>query len=157
MIHTTFDSLLLGALGRSTQGCVKGCSDAVCAMRLSSCAYLEVSSFKFTEGDPDHQPFKILDACLEKRELWLVVQHGLRDHSAECKHGESSILELANLVLLQGRGVLAEAKGIKRERRAINQTGGVQGPAAGRGAAPDGAAGRGGRGTAADTGAEAEK
>ena len=45
----------------------------------------------------------------------------------------------------------AAAKGIKRERRAINQTGGVQGPAAGR------AAGAGGRGGAADTGAEAEK
>jgi hypothetical protein len=48
----------------------------------------------------------------------------------------------------------AAAKGIKRERRAVNQPEGVQGPNAGRGAA---AGGRGGRGTAADTGAEAEK
>ena len=53
----------------------------------------------------------------------------------------------------------AAAKGITRERRAINQPGGVQGAGAGRAAAagPAGAAGRGGRGTAADTGAEAEK
>jgi hypothetical protein len=48
----------------------------------------------------------------------------------------------------------AAAKGIKRERRAINQAGGVQGPAAGRAA---GAGPAGGRGGAADTGAEAEK
>ena len=51
----------------------------------------------------------------------------------------------------------AAAKGIKRARREINQPGGVQGAGAGRGAAAGGAAGRGGRGTAADTGAEAEK
>jgi hypothetical protein len=47
----------------------------------------------------------------------------------------------------------AAAKGIKRERRAINQAGGVQGGGAGRA----GAAGAAGRGGAADTGAEAEK
>ena len=51
----------------------------------------------------------------------------------------------------------AAAKGIKRERRAINQAGGVQGGGAGRGAAAGPAGGRGGRGGAADTGAEAEK
>ena len=51
----------------------------------------------------------------------------------------------------------AAAKGIKRERRAINQTGGVQGGGAGRGAAAGAAGGRGGRGGAADTGAEAER
>jgi hypothetical protein len=48
----------------------------------------------------------------------------------------------------------AAAKGIKRERRAINQAGGVQGGGAGRAGA---AGGRGGRGGAADTGAEAER
>ena len=63
--------------------------------------------------DPVHQPFKILDTCLEKGEHGLVVQHGLSDHSAERKHGESSILELANLVLLQSCGVLTEAEGVK--------------------------------------------
>ena len=51
----------------------------------------------------------------------------------------------------------AAAKGIKRERREINQPGGVQGGGAGRGAAAGGAGGRGGRGGAADTGAEAER
>ncbi len=49
----------------------------------------------------------------------------------------------------------AAAKGIKRERRAINQEGGVQGPDAGRAGAAGGRGGRGG--VAADTGAEAEK
>ena len=63
--------------------------------------------------DPVHQPLKILDARLEKREHWLIVQHGLSDHSAERKHGESSVLELANLILLQSCRVLAEAEGIK--------------------------------------------
>jgi hypothetical protein len=52
----------------------------------------------------------------------------------------------------------AAAKGIKRERRAVNQEGGVQGPNAGRAGAAGAAGGRGGRGgVAADTGAEAEK
>ena len=63
--------------------------------------------------DPVHQLFKILGSGLEKGEHWLVVQDGLGDHSAEGEHGESSVLQLADLVLLQRGGVLAKTQRVE--------------------------------------------